>query len=435
MSIPSECLAEIRHAQASLTAELKADARRRCGFRAGPTTDASGAATAATLDEAAVLRETYFECYHCGQPWHDDGEFGSTRIGLDASSHYVSARKDALPGNLGFNIPQWINRRLSWGKINLDYLKAKRAAEQGNDMDLRQWWQKTAARVWEENLNKVTYAAVTATIDPLVIKPNELFRYMVIDCQKDKQLSALKGEEMTGHFWVHAGAVDKQGNEEQLWRGYCTSWDEWTDKYKELKIPVVNVGVDGGFKPDEVLKQAALHAELLDERDANGRKTGRQFYGTWTMFRGDDAQTFRWPDGYRRIYSPSQPEQVPLEKNGRTIAIDVNVIRWSNFRVKNILENILRPEPGQRPLTRLPDRSELLTKKTVEMEHGDFSWDSQMAAERLGLDGSGKFARPKWLPLHKQKHYRDCLCMGIVKKLQAGLLGAVAATEEATVRE
>jgi hypothetical protein len=440
---------EVAEAVAELTVQLRG---KGAGFKRGP--EELIKSDTGDYNEAAILRETHFECYHCGGLWRDDGEFGPTRIALDQSAgkpeNYVPARLDALPGNVGFNVPQWINRRLSWGKMMLEKVLAERTAEAGNDEPLKKWWQKTAARTWEGNVGKVMFAPVMATVDPLLAIPNELFRDMRVDCQKDMQLSALNPdvkEGMTGHFWVVAAATDKAGNETQLWRGYCTSWEEWIAKYRELKIPVVNVSVDGGFKPGEVLKEAARHAELLDEivLDAAGkpRQTGRKFYGTWTMMRGDDAHSFRWPDGYRRIYSPTERESVPVERNGRTIAIDVNVIRWSNFRVKNELDGILRGEPGKPKLTVLPlsaadpkDATKFLLSPVTRAKerpapNNQFTWEEQMRSERLGFENAGKFAKPKWLPIHKQQHYRDCQCMGIVKKLQFGLLGAMAAPEEA----
>lgn len=383
------------------------------------------------FDEREVMRSTHYECLHCGEPWPDDGDNGPIRRALDKSSHYVPTRTNVLPGHYGYSIPVWINTRIRWGRIMLEKIRADLAAEAGDELLLQDWTQKRAGETWNPEATRVKFAPVTATIDPQVAIPNELFRRLDVDCQKDRQLSAIRGEDMTGHFWVSAFAVDKAGNQVQLWRGYCTSWEEWILKYKELKIPVLNVSVDGGFKPDEVLKMAARHAELHDEV-RNGKPTGRKFYATWTMMRGDDAHSFRWRDGYRRIYSESQPEKVPLEKSSpdgrtRTIAVDVNVIRWSNFRVKNELDGILRGAAGKPKLTVLPDNSALLSDKTRAMEQGNFTWQRQMEAEILGREG--KYV--KWLPVHKEKHYRDCLGMGIVKMLQAGLLGATAATEEA----
>lgn len=428
IAIPPKSVASLDHSSwiTHHTQLLLQPERRRCGFKTDPADLMDGQ----KHDDSAVLATTHYECPHCGSRWEDDGVNGSTRRAIDRSSHYHASRTNVLPGMVGFSIPCWINTRIRWGEIMLEKIRADVAHQNGDELLLQDWTQKRAGETWNPAAAKVKFNPVTATTDPLKAIPNERFRYMTVDCQKDRQLSAIKGTDMTGHFWVHAGAVDQKGNEQQLWRAYCTSWDEWIAKAEELGIPVMNISVDGGYKPDEVLNQAAAHAKLTDEVDPQGLKTGRKFWATWTMMKGDDAHTFRWKDGYRRLFSESKIEPVILETDGKRVPIDVNVIWWSNFRVKNILHETLMENPRYPKLSRLPDGSPLLSDKTRSMEVGDFTWQRQMEAEALGTDGLGKSAKMKWQPLHKQKHQRDNLCMGIVKKLQAGMFGAVSAPEQ-----
>ena len=401
---------------------LLATERRVAGFKRGP--DELIKLETGEYNEVAILRETHFECYHCGALWKD---IPAIREQLDRSSHFIGARKDALPFNVGFNIPQWINRRLSWGRMMLEKLNAQKvAAELGNYEPLKKWWQKTAARTWSDNVIRVKTLSVEtiSSIDPKLRISNELFRSMEVDCQKDKQLSAIKGEDMTGHFWVTAFATDSSGNDMQLWRGYCTSWEEWISKYKELGIPTKNISVDASFKPDEVKSMAARNAEIITEG-------GLRVYATWTMMRGSDRHSFRWDDGINREYQVERPEQVTLYadngKNARTI--NVNVISWSNFRIKNILDGILRKTAIATKMTRIEDRSAMLTERTRAMETGDCTWDNQMNSEIPGESLTTKKA--KWVAIHKENHYRDCVCMHIVRKLQAGFGGYEAAEIQA----
>lgn len=419
---------------------LLAPERRVAGFKPGPlelVRNADG-----IYNETAVLRETYFECFHCGGHWKDDGEFGPIRVGLDQSSFYVPSRLNALPGNVGFNTPQWINRRLRWGKIQLDKLNAQKSMDvYQNSTDLQIWWKKVAARTWNEQIGREKITSVTiSNSDPSKRIPNELFRSGTVDCQKDKQLSALKGEDMTGHFWVTAWATDKTGNDVQLWRAYCTSWDEWINKFKELGIPTMNISVDASFKPDEVKAMAARHAEVVcskckklwknNKRDCGCAGAGG-IYSTWTMMRGSDNHSFRWDDGIAREYKIEKPEEVTLYgQAGGTKTISVNVITWSNFRFKNMLNAQLSQQAGAPKMTILPKDSPLLSERTKAMESSgtctmagvpDCSWDGQMNSEVIGEHPISKKA--KFVEIHKQHHYRDDCCMHIVRKMQAGVAG------------
>ena len=130
---------------------LKSEERRRCGFKRGDESKIK--LPDGSYNEPEILSGTYFECYHCGGEWRDDGEFGETRIFLDQSSNYVPARTSALPSHLGFNFPKWINRRLPWGEMMLQKLKAQKLKDEfGNSEPLKIWWQKTAARTWSDKL-------------------------------------------------------------------------------------------------------------------------------------------------------------------------------------------------------------------------------------------------------------------------------------------
>jgi hypothetical protein len=90
--------------------------------------------------------------------------------------------------------------------------------------------------------------------------------------------------------------------------------------------------------------------------------------------------------------------------------------------------------PGMPTMKVLPDNSPILSERTQVMEarlvNGrlELSWDAQMNSEILGEDKTGR--RAKWLPIHKENHYRDCVCEHIVTKIRAGLAGRMEATEE-----
>jgi hypothetical protein len=388
-----------------------------------------------------ILQQTVYICYDCGSVCRDTPEM---RLAIDLSSHYVPTNLSAPFGKYGYRIPAWINQRIPWGLLMLEKVQADNAKIVGNDLQIEDWERKRAGATFDPKSHMTTVLSVTASIiDPLKMIPDEAFRDMNVDCQKDSQLSAVKGEDMTGHFWATAWATDIHGNDVQLWRGYCTSWDEWVMRYKELSIPTKNVTIDCAFKPDEVKAMAARYAEVVCAACGQAHENNQPkckcnvgaIYATWTMMRGDDAHSFRGDDGVNREYQEMQPEEATIyDASGKAKTMKVNIIRWSNFRIKNILNAQQSRMPGMPTMKVLPDNSPILSERTQVMEarlvNGrlELSWDAQMNSEILGEDKTGR--RAKWLPIHKENHYRDCVCEHIVTKIRAGLAGRMEATEE-----
>jgi hypothetical protein len=415
---------------AELTKELTATDRKDCGMKRGP--EELIKRKDGSYDEKQILKLTYYECFHCGSAWHDTPEI---RKLIDESSYYVPSNPNALEDNIGFSWPAWAGQRLAWGGelIMLEFLQATESKRKtGNDERLKQWYQKRAAISWNENIDHVTIPSVTATVNPKNSIPNELFRSMEVDCQKDKQLSAIKGEDMTGHFWVTAFATDQGGNDVQLWRGYCTSWDEWIAKYRELGIPVMNVSIDASYKPDEVKAMAARNHQINCSACGHEFKDGKPdckcgadgIIATWMMMRGSDQHSFQWDDGKRHEFRFMRPEEATVwDKSGGSRTVNVPVVEWSNFRFKSILDLQRQRTQGMPAMTVLPDNSELLSERTrimEAMEKENYSWDNQMNSE-MPSKMPGKKAT--YVALHKENHYRDCCCMQKVRKLQAGVLG------------
>lgn len=414
---------------------------RDAGFIRGD--ELNGKLADGMFDAREILAKTRYVCHDCGSVCEDTPEM---RLKIDLSSHYVPTNPTAPDGNFGFRIPAWANQRVPWGLLMLEKVQSDNAKRVGNDLQIQDWETKRAAATFNPKNHLAKVLSVTSSmIDPLKMIPDEAFRDMNVDCQKDTQLSAIRGEDMTGHFWATAWATDIYGNDVQLWRGYCTSWDEWISKYKELGIPTKNVTIDSAFKPDEVKAMAARHAEMVCEAcgqpwnvpaDKKCKCGADAIWATWTMMRGDDAHSFRNDDGVSREWIEMQPEEATVyDAQGRAEKRIVNVIRWSNFRIKNMLDAQRRKLPGMPKMTVIPDNSPLLSERTRGMENtlingneARFSWDGQMNSETLGEDKTGRKA--KWIPTHKENHYKDCTCEHIVTKLRAGLAGRMEAASD-----
>lgn len=254
--------------QPALTQRLRG---KYAGMQRGVGADPNG-----TLDEAAIREHTHYECYHCGEPWPD---IPAVRAQLDASSHYVATNTNALPENVGFTWPAWINQRLRWGDIMLEYLKAKRDDNIfGNRLPLIQWYQKRAGRIWRDDLAQdPVRASAGLDYDPASLWEREWRRIGIVDVQLH-----------ASHFWVSFDAIARDGESRQLWCGCLTSFDDIEKKQKELKVQPNRMFIDYGHESDlvkkECLRRGVWHA-------GNGRQRGI-WYG-WNMLTSSRWDKFK----------------------------------------------------------------------------------------------------------------------------------------------
>ena len=404
----------------------------------GPEKTVDGQTRILTIGERA--RSARWECYWCGTMIEDTKEL-RMKICETYQQDYrlpppAPGKPPITPKRVCFILPKeaaWNNRFESGVSA---YLEAKEAQAAGNEIKLQDWYLQERAVFYSAKLSQTRVAVITGSmIDPKIAIPNESFRSLKVDCQKDVVESLRQGKDLTGHFWAIAEAHDKQGNTFMLWRGYATSWEELfgTVKYKakadgtvervieggiknKLMIPTRNVAIDGGNWFD-IVKEKAAHYRTK-EQSMDG--TGKMVWATWKIMVGDDLKGTRWPDdGVWRSYWPPKTYMLDtLEPDGKTwLKIAVQVTRWSNFAVKSILYKLRMGGPGQPKFVALDVTQ--CDKKTQAKEKGDFAYQEQMDGFKLGEDAKG---RPKFIELHKQQHYPDCHCMGIVLKMMKGLV-------------
>lgn len=437
---------------------LRSEERKHCGFKVlGELKNDDG-----SINERDIMKSTVYECPACGENWVDDniyhsGEkatYGPTRIYLDREAgldeNWIATRPTALPGFLGYTIPRWINPKPSWGAVMLTFKQAMAAKKMGNLMPLQEFKTKWEGEDWDEKLEAGNVvAAITGTYDPNVKQiPNESFRSLQGDCQKDIIESVKQGKEVTGHLWVIVDAVDKGGGTFQLFRGYVHSWDELNAVRIKFGVPTRNVAIDGKHWFDTVKEMAAKYRTLEDRRADGSTEAGKKFLATWKVMTGDVARGFKHvEDNSWRIYSPVKNEHVNILQPDQTwLRVSVPVYRWSNFSVTNQLKMLQRGEAGKPKFIAL-DVSQLACKTPKEIvqtqfgpvdiapiyartrakEIGEFTYESQMNGQLLGEERG----KAKWIDLHKQQHYSDDSKMGIVLKALKGLIGHIAAEDEA----
>lgn len=403
-----------------------------------PETD-NGSGKMLTVEERARMAK--WECYHCGTLIEDTRK---NRIKI-ADSYQQDYRIPVLdaegkptgryrtPKQILFVVPREGNFTNSFESGAASYLEAKEAFESGNPVKLENWYMSQRAIFYSPKLTQTRVSVITETValDAKGFIPNEKFRALLVDCQKDIVESLKQGKDMTGHFWAIVEATDKQGNTFMLWRGYCTSWDELFGKggiKEKYAVPTRNVTIDGGNWFDLVKEKAAQYRTKEKAMDGSGKEV----WATWKIMVGDDGRGCKHEDGVWRSYWPAKTYIADiLEPDGKTwLKIAVQVTRWSNFAVKSVLYKLRVGAPGQPKFVALPDGA--VDAKTAAKEKGDFTYENQLNGFALGEDAKGK---PKFIELHKQQHYPDCHCMGIVLKMMAGLVRGESAAGEATGQE
>jgi hypothetical protein len=390
--------------------------------------------------EAAVLRETHFECYHCGGIWRDDGEFGPTRIALDQSAgkeeNWVPARKDALPGNIGFNTPQWINRRLSWGKLMLEKLKNQRIArDTGNFEPIKKWWQKTAARTWDpEYMYQRTQTVSVGSYDPNQLIADEHSRNMAVDCQQEQDHFDRTGQSITGWFWYIVRIYDKFGNSKQLARGYVKRWEDWIAVQKHWKVPNSRVVVDVDHWGTQIMAKAAECRDIIKVEKPLPPFYLRERTETWYLFAAENRKVnFKHRDGQVRPWSPAQPVSTnAISVDGKLLRVMLNRIRWEKRAIQLQLDAIRSGAPGMpkfevlaREQLKLPNGEP--DKLTLEMEQGNCTYQKQMDAQYFVPEEN------KYKELRPDDHYSWCEQALLVRQAMDGLFGhsGVFATEGA----
>jgi hypothetical protein len=374
-----------------------------------------------------ILKETHYECLHCRAVWHDTPEI---RDALDRSAHFIAANPSANPEYAGFSWPAWINRRLRWGDIMLEYLTAKRtAAEFGNHDPLKQWYQKRAARTWSDKRAGSPARIISASFNIEGGIPDEVCRVMGVDAQQDDALTAAAGSPKTGCFWYVVRAIDKFGNLYQLDRGYATSWAELIAIQDQHKITNENTGIDCSFFRNDIIEMAAAKIREYPRRGKrHGKWRDESIWFTWTLLAGDTTgkNSWKWHDGKHRVMSEMQPQFRRVTLKGQPVEIKVPLYNWSQLSIKDQLHALVTG--GGQTVKFLSLSRAQLSEATRLKEQGNLTYENQMSAEyRTAKKNTNK---PYWDKARPANHYWDAECECLVLFGLGGYLGVAAPESE-----
>lgn len=378
------------------------------------------------LSIAQKAATAYWECHYCRQPIHDTPSNRKKIAETYQQDYKITVNGVRVsPKVVCFILPYEAAMNNPIAACVAEYLEAKEAKSQGNDVPMQNWYMERRGIFYSPTLSQRTIISVVGGYDPNQQIANEDHRGLVIDCQKHKT------EDDVGTFWAETYAADKTGNSFQLERGFFESWEELLELQKRWKISNRFVGIDGRKWTTEIMRRCAMYRQL---ETGIHPMTRRQvsYWKTWSVYLGD------WPARHYPhqisptqkiycVYSRPTPHQIPIiNAQQRAERILVLIYKWSNTSVADQL-NSLRIDGGKT----MPKFEALATAQISErmrmIETGLKSYDQQMSAEtRQDYGGKGKWEK---INDSRPNHYLDLARMRLVNMARRGLAGHVAAPE------
>lgn len=345
----------------------------------------------------AAAKTARMVCEHCGGDVPDDPVI---RRRLDAGGTYIAKNPGAPKELSGFHWPAWACPDISFSKLVAEYLAAKEQDDHhGYKLPLQEFRQKVEALPWDPNTDSEMIRIVSEHYDPSASWPDEKFRFMAVDCQKDFK-----------EFWYVVRAWAASGESRQIARGRCDTWEGVAKAQAENRVRDNNVFVDCGYEQTKVAQQCAQHGSWIQVQGGRSRIS-------WIALKGVRQETFthtnrRTGKSDRRVYSE-------LDFLNPNIGTSASFMRcpffsWSNLNVKDILR---RHRDG--------DAAKFLSLPDEAPPSDQWSYTAQMNSEirEKQTDEKGKKISI-WRPIGRRpNHYWDCESMQIVAALIAQVIG------------
>jgi hypothetical protein len=287
-------------------------------------------------------------------------------------------------------------------------------------MDLKQWWQKTAGRTWDPDINAKVPERMAATIyeiDPAKKLPGELVRISGADFQ-------FNGTHMPYEAWSIG-----DGKHPSLlhWEWIKPPTPGWTDQdarefcknrvralNKEWGIENQNFMIDTAHRPDLVREWAAEDA-VFAKIQVRGKITGKWI--TYGLLIGDERASFLWKYPGRAPslarFKPYEWVYVDVVKEGKRQRVPVHHRLWSNPSIKDIAQR-WRDGDGA---------PKIEVHEKFLRDAGKEGFWAQMTSEKK-LDWKGHPGRKRYDNEGRPNHAWDIFCMILVRMDELGYLNS-----------
>ena len=341
-----------------------------------PQRDASG-----EFDWPAIFASVRYVCPEC------EAEFEDT----DTNRRQWSKCKPIWNGNKHFPdrvtyswtfLTVWTK---TWSSVAKLWIIANEQAKRGNLEPMKQFINKDLGQFWEEPSDAPTLTTGGERYAKQLYHDGErwdgeFYRFMTIDVQK-------------GHFWAKVRAFRVGGQSRLLWEGKVTTWQGLFDLQDRYGVESPDVGIDGRYEIDEVVKQVRQHC-------------GPDINGWWKILVGEDqAKGYRYDVG-----TPKRPKVVwkiysKYQYSTTSHQIQYRTIRFSNLRAKDALVGQMGLPDGHFgiPVDVSKDYVEQMKSETKrEVQPGVYRWQK--------------------IKDHYDNHLWDCEVMGVVMETIRGVI-------------
>jgi hypothetical protein len=345
----------------------------------------------------AAAKTARMVCEHCGGDVPDKADI---RRALDKGGVYIPRNPGAVTTKMGFHWPAWACPDISFSKLVAEYLAAKEQDDlHGYKLPLMEFRQKVEALPWDPNTDSEMVRIVSEHYDPNSAWPDEKFRFLTVDCQKDFK-----------EFWYVVRAWSASGESRQLARGRCDTWEAVAKIQSEFKVRDNNVFVDCGYEQTKVAQECVKHGSWIQVAGGRNRVC-------WIALKGVRQETFthtnkRTGKTDKRVYSELDYLNPAIGTSAASLRCPF--FAWSNLNVKDILR---RHRDG--------DAIKFLSLPDESSASDQWSYTAQMNSEmrEKQTDERGKKISI-WRPIGRRpNHLWDCEAMQIVAALIAQVIG------------
>lgn len=344
-----------------------------------------------TYDLGELMKSVRYECEHCLSRFIHTSEF--SKIANDLGGYIRTNFKNAPRcRSFRWNALCLPPHEVSHAQLVVEFVLAKIDSDKGNDLALKEFFQKRMAESW--NPQKFSVTRLLPTADPGEWK-DEAYRFMTVDVQQNS-------------FWVVVRAWSKNGASRGLYAGHLMTWEELDAKQAEYKVKSEVVFVDSSFNTHEVESECAKRNRVLTIN-------GRPDWCGWKSLNGEESARksfiYRPAKGKPSVLPYSWPPTYVKASVGQAAEEGKYCKRhlWSNAAIKDILIK-LRDGHGATWLGVV----------------GNEEWNKQMFSERKVKVYNAK-GQPKdlWEVIGRAlNHLWDCEAEQVVAACMAGILGS-----------
>jgi len=311
---------------------------------------------------------------------------------MATNGQYVQTNPRPIPGHWSFhwNCLTLSPAAYSWVDAAVQFIKALRQYEEGNEVNMKEFKTKRLGTKWDPSFSFFNRRTVPTS------------DYSIGDTWADSDIRFIGVDVQADHFWFVCREFAEDGRSRLVDCGRLETWDDIHSKQIEHHVRNQCVFIDLQHRTPEVKAYCAKF--------------------DWRAMKGDARETFVWYDGAgknkRKIvreYSRPEKADPTIGKRGHASRMMI-YLSWSNPTIK---ERLWKLQTGNGLYFGIPDNVPEEYLRQMENER---------KVTRVGKNNQKKL---EWVVRDKRTgcHMRDCECMVLVGSIIAGKLSSIGSVE------